>query len=67
MSMEKMKIARSVVFDFETILIIDKVMEERTLNFSQACSFLIKQGDYLLKKIQLARQEQKLKEGNTQV
>lgn len=62
MSIENLKTARSVVFDLETLVIIDKIMENRHLNFSKAVLFGLKNGDYLMKKLLLSRQEQKLKE-----
>jgi len=60
--LEKMKSAKSAVFELETLVILDKVMENRHLNFSQAVNFSIKNGDYLMKKLLLSRQEQQLKE-----
>lgn len=51
------KTARTTMFEMETLVIISKVMEERHLNFSRACNFLIKQGEYLLRKVTVMRQE----------
>lgn len=59
---EKMKSAKSVVFDIETLVLISDTMEKRKQNFSQTVNFLIKTGDYLLKKMQLLEQERRVKD-----
>jgi hypothetical protein len=60
MTYDKMKTAKSVVFDMETLIIINAAMEERRINFSESVRYLIKNGDYVLKKIKRAREEELL-------
>ena len=55
---KEIKTAKSIVFDFETLVIVQRYMGERNLNFSKASNFLIKQGAYLIEKIQLERKRQ---------
>lgn len=60
MSMEKMKMSKTTVYDLETVGIINANMEARRLNFSQSVNFLIKSGDYLIKKMQRLDEEKKM-------
>jgi hypothetical protein len=58
---EKFKSSKTTVYELETMSIIGRCMDSRKLNFSKAVNLLIKQGDYLLNKIQLQRAEEKQK------
>jgi len=58
--MRDVKTAKSIVFEFETLIILQKTMQSRNYNISKACNFLIKQGDYLIEKIKTERKRQEL-------
>ena len=60
--MEAIKVSKTVVFELRTLPYIYKIMNNQQKNFSQAVNYLIISADYLLKKIELLRQEDKINE-----
>ena len=55
---EGMKTAKTTVFEMESLVVIGKCMRQRNINFSKAVNFLLKQGDYLLRKIEIMKEEE---------
>jgi len=49
------------MFEMETLVIVDQLMQSKGINFSKAVNLLIKQADYLLRKVTLLREEQKVR------